>query len=83
MQTYLVSFIASTLASALFTPVARIVSFNFGIVSRPGGRHVHGRSIARFGGLGIFLAFESVDEFTYERRGDTNVNVFVVTRKTQ
>ncbi len=34
------------------------------------------------GGLGIFLAFESVDEFTYERRGDTNVNVFVVKRKT-
>jgi UDP-GlcNAc:undecaprenyl-phosphate GlcNAc-1-phosphate transferase len=57
MQTYLVSFVAATLASALFTPFARVVSFNFGIVSQPGGRHIHGRSIARFGGLGIFLAF--------------------------
>ncbi len=59
MQTYLISFIAATLASAIFTPLARIVSFNFGIVSKPGGRHIHGRSIARFGGLGIFLAFIS------------------------
>lgn len=57
MQTYLLSFVASTLASALLTPVARLVSFKFGIVSRPGGRHIHGRSIARLGGLGIFLAF--------------------------
>ena len=57
MQTFLISFVASTLASALFTPLARIISFNFGIVSVPGGRHIHGRSIARLGGLGIFLAF--------------------------
>ncbi len=57
MQNYLVTFVAATLASALFTPFARVISFNFGIVSKPGGRHIHGRSIARFGGLGIFLAF--------------------------
>ncbi len=56
MQTYLLSFVAATLASALFTPLARLVSFRFGIVSRPGGRHIHGRAIPRFGGLGIFLA---------------------------
>jgi anti-sigma regulatory factor (Ser/Thr protein kinase) len=32
------------------------------------------------GGLGIFLALESVDEFRYERRGTTNLNTFVVRR---
>lgn len=33
------------------------------------------------GGLGIFLALKSVDEFRYERRGDTNLNVFTISRK--
>jgi anti-sigma regulatory factor (Ser/Thr protein kinase) len=32
------------------------------------------------GGLGIFLALKSVDEFRYERRGDINVNTFVMRR---
>jgi anti-sigma regulatory factor (Ser/Thr protein kinase) len=32
------------------------------------------------GGLGIFLAFKSVDEFRYERHGDKNYNIFVVRR---
>ncbi|MEA2642534.1 MAG: phosphoserine phosphatase RsbU/P [Chloroflexota bacterium] len=30
------------------------------------------------GGLGVFLAMESVDEFKYERAGDRNRNIFVV-----
>jgi anti-sigma regulatory factor (Ser/Thr protein kinase) len=33
------------------------------------------------GGLGIFLALKSVDEFRYERRGDKNVNTFAVRRR--
>ena len=30
------------------------------------------------GGLGVFLAFEGVDEFRYERSGERNRNVFLV-----
>lgn len=56
MQSYLTSFIVATIAGALFTPIARRVAFRFGIVSTPGGRHIHGRSIPRLGGLGIFAA---------------------------
>lgn len=56
MQTYLTSFVVATIAGALLTPVARRVAFRFGVVSTPGGRHIHGRSIPRLGGLGIFVA---------------------------
>ncbi len=62
MHTYLISFVAATIASALFTPLARAIAFKFNIVSVPGGRHIHGRSIPRMGGLGIFLG--AVSPFT-------------------
>lgn len=32
----------------------------------------------QIGGLGVFLAIRGVDEFRYERSGNTNRNVFVV-----
>lgn len=32
------------------------------------------------GGLGIFLAFQGVDKFVYEKLGDRNRNIFVVNR---
>ncbi len=32
------------------------------------------------GGLGVFLAIKSVDEFTYKRIGDKNHNIFVMNR---
>lgn len=35
----------------------------------------------RIGGLGVFLAFDGVDEFTYERSGERNRNVFIVNRQ--
>ncbi len=56
MQTYLASFVTATVLSALLTPLARLVAFRFEIVSTPGGRHIHGRTIPRLGGLGIFAA---------------------------
>lgn len=56
MQTYVLSFVAATVLSALLTPLARAVAFRFGAVSQPGGRHIHGRAIPRLGGGGIFLA---------------------------
>ncbi len=34
------------------------------------------------GGLGIFLVLDGVDEFSYERVGDRNRNVFVMKRPT-
>ncbi|MFQ5794626.1 MAG: ATP-binding protein [Candidatus Bipolaricaulia bacterium] len=33
------------------------------------------------GGLGVYLAIQGVDRFTYERIGDRNRNIFVVNRK--
>ncbi|MDP3157107.1 MAG: MraY family glycosyltransferase [Archangium sp.] len=57
MQTYLTSFVVAALAGSALTPVARLLSFRWGAVSSPGGRHIHGQAIARLGGLGIFAAF--------------------------
>lgn len=34
----------------------------------------------RVGGLGIYLATQSVDKFIYERVGDKNRNIFIVNR---
>jgi UDP-GlcNAc:undecaprenyl-phosphate GlcNAc-1-phosphate transferase len=57
METYLASFVVAALAGSALTPVARRLSFRWGAVSTPGGRHIHGQAIARLGGLGIFAAF--------------------------
>ena len=35
----------------------------------------------KIGGLGIFLAMKSVDQLRYQRRGDRNLNTFVVYRQ--
>jgi len=56
METYLASFVVAALCGAALTPVARSLSFKWGAVSVPGGRHIHGQSIARLGGLGIYAA---------------------------
>jgi anti-sigma regulatory factor (Ser/Thr protein kinase) len=32
------------------------------------------------GGLGLYLAFHGVDDFKYERRGDKNLNTFIMRR---
>ncbi|MFO0594797.1 MAG: MraY family glycosyltransferase [Myxococcaceae bacterium] len=56
MQTYLASFVVAALCGAALTPFARRLSFRWGAVSSPGGRHIHGQSIARLGGLGLYGA---------------------------
>jgi anti-sigma regulatory factor (Ser/Thr protein kinase) len=33
------------------------------------------------GGLGLYLAFHGVDDFKYERRGDRNLNTFIMRRR--
>ncbi len=43
------------------------------------GKSIENRPI---GGLGVFLAFDGVDEFKYERSGGRNRNIFVVHRQT-
>jgi UDP-GlcNAc:undecaprenyl-phosphate GlcNAc-1-phosphate transferase len=57
MQTYATSFAVSAVAGAALTPLARWLSFRWGAVSVPGGRHIHGQAIARLGGLGLYAAF--------------------------
>lgn len=57
MQIYLMSFAVAALVGAALTPVARRLSFRWGAVSTPGGRHIHRHAIARLGGLSIFAAF--------------------------
>jgi UDP-GlcNAc:undecaprenyl-phosphate GlcNAc-1-phosphate transferase len=54
MQTYVSSFLVAAIASAVLTPLARRLAFRFNVVSTPGGRHVHGQTIPRLGGLAIF-----------------------------
>lgn len=56
MQIYLASFVVAAVAGSALTPLARWLSFRWGAVSTPGGRHIHGQAIARLGGLGIFAA---------------------------
>ncbi|MRG92603.1 glycosyltransferase family 4 protein [Polyangium spumosum] len=57
MRTYLAAFALSALVSGIFTPLVRLLAFRIGAVSRPGGRHVHGRETPRLGGLAIFAGF--------------------------
>jgi UDP-GlcNAc:undecaprenyl-phosphate GlcNAc-1-phosphate transferase len=42
---------------AALTPAARALAFRLGAVARPGGRHVHQKSIPRLGGVAICAGF--------------------------
>jgi UDP-GlcNAc:undecaprenyl-phosphate GlcNAc-1-phosphate transferase len=53
MLSYLVCFAIAAVASVVLTPVARRVAIVIGAVGRPGGRHVHARSIPRLGGTAL------------------------------
>jgi UDP-GlcNAc:undecaprenyl-phosphate GlcNAc-1-phosphate transferase len=54
MQTYVTSFVVAAIAAAVLTPLVRRLAFRLNIVSTPGGRHIHGQTIPRLGGLAIF-----------------------------
>jgi UDP-GlcNAc:undecaprenyl-phosphate GlcNAc-1-phosphate transferase len=56
-MTYFLVALASTLAALLTTPLARRLSFRFGIVAEPGGRRRHAGRIPKLGGLAVFLAW--------------------------
>jgi UDP-GlcNAc:undecaprenyl-phosphate GlcNAc-1-phosphate transferase len=50
-------FVAAALVSSLATPVVRSLALTLGAVSTPGGRNVNARTVPRFGGIAICLAF--------------------------
>jgi UDP-GlcNAc:undecaprenyl-phosphate GlcNAc-1-phosphate transferase len=56
MKLLLAVFLATTLVSAILTPVVRLLALRLGAVSTPGGRHVHRQVTPRLGGVAIFLA---------------------------
>lgn len=56
-MTYFLVALASTLAALLTTPLARRLSFRFGIVAEPGGRRRHGGRIPKLGGLAVSWAW--------------------------
>lgn len=52
----LIFVVAFGLAFAL-TPLAGRLGLRWGVVDRPGGRHMHGRTVPRLGGLALYPAF--------------------------
>ncbi len=57
MRTFLAAFVVAALVGALLTPLVRRFALSIGAVSRPGGRHIHERTIPRLGGLAVVGAF--------------------------
>src|SRR5579859_712548 len=57
MRSQLAAFILAAVAAAIATPVVRRLAMRAGIVSRPGGRHVHRKVVPRLGGIAIYIAF--------------------------
>jgi UDP-GlcNAc:undecaprenyl-phosphate GlcNAc-1-phosphate transferase len=56
MRTYFTAFVIATILSLCLTPVVRRLAIRFGVVSAPGGRHIHQSPVPRLGGVAIFLA---------------------------
>ena len=56
MRTFIITFTVATVASALLTPLVRLLALKLGAVSNPGGRNVNERTVPRLGGLAIVVA---------------------------
>ncbi len=54
---YLIVALASAAAAVAFSPVARRLSFRWGLVAEPGGRRQHAGRIPKLGGAAIFAAW--------------------------
>ncbi|TDB38760.1 MAG: undecaprenyl/decaprenyl-phosphate alpha-N-acetylglucosaminyl 1-phosphate transferase [Actinobacteria bacterium] len=69
---YAVVALVAALTTLALTPVVRIVGIRWGIVSHPGGRHVHKGVIPRIGGVAMFLGFTAavLTEYLGERLWD-------------
>jgi len=48
---YLIIFIVGFVVTAVFTPIARQLSFKFGVVATPGGRRLHKGRMPKLGGV--------------------------------
>ena len=57
MKSYVVACLVALVLSVLATPVARLFALRIGAVSVPGGRHVHGRTVPRLGGIALAFAW--------------------------
>ncbi len=53
----LVAGILGLTAAYLLTPAVQWIATQFGVLARPGGRHIHARPVPRLGGLAIYIAF--------------------------
>lgn len=57
MKTYLTILILTCTVTFFMTPAARWLAFKLGAVDQPGGRKVHRKPMARFGGIAVFCGF--------------------------
>lgn len=57
MKSYVVACLVALFLSVLVTPLVRRFALRIGAVSTPGGRHVHGRTIPRLGGIALAIAW--------------------------
>jgi UDP-GlcNAc:undecaprenyl-phosphate/decaprenyl-phosphate GlcNAc-1-phosphate transferase len=57
MRSYVVACVVALFLSVLVTPLVRRFALRIGAVSTPGGRHVHGRTVPRLGGIALAFAW--------------------------
>jgi UDP-GlcNAc:undecaprenyl-phosphate GlcNAc-1-phosphate transferase len=76
--TFLVAFLLAATMAAALTPLVRRGAFRLGILSRPGGRHVHERPVPRLGGVAIFLSFAAPVVGLLVYRNDISASLFAV-----
>lgn len=53
-------FLIAAVVAAIFTPLADFIGRRIGAVDVPRGRHQHGRSVTRTGGIAVFAGFFAV-----------------------
>ena len=72
---FIIVFNAALAAALLVIPVARFLSFRFGIISVPGGRRQEPIAMPKLGGLAIFIGFMAgivIAQFVAIERQDPN-----------
>jgi UDP-GlcNAc:undecaprenyl-phosphate GlcNAc-1-phosphate transferase len=57
MRSYVAAFVTALAVAALLTPLLRQIGLRIGVVSSPGGRHIHEHAVSRLGGIAIAIAF--------------------------
>ncbi|HWZ88061.1 MAG TPA: MraY family glycosyltransferase [Polyangiaceae bacterium] len=57
MRSYVVACLVALFLSVIVTPLVRRFALRIGAVSTPGGRHVHGRTVPRLGGIALAFAW--------------------------